>query len=257
MDGALKVHMHAIKTGHGTVQMIMNCAHMLHEAGRLDDCFRVLETGVSVFPFPEVLDIWTYYTTRLARAIGKTDVERVRDCYYSATQQCPPNLPCAALVYFLWARWEKAEGRPRRALEVLQDGADAVEVHQSRYELLSMAASWAGEAYGVLKARSILEQAINVAVEPALALELCFRLVSIEEALAEASRSRDLYKHMVRLALTAPDQEESLDRVFSHWKAFEVAHGNEASYKQMLIARRTAMIAIGKVTIARTADQVK
>jgi pre-mRNA-splicing factor SYF1 len=89
------------------------------------------------------------------------------------------------------------------------------------------------EFYGLTSARPIFEKAIEVLPDKD-AKEMCMRFADLELKLGEIDRARALYAHASQFA------DPRLSASFwQQWQEFEVRHGNEDTFKEMLRIKRS------------------
>ena len=103
----------------------------------------------------------------------------------------------------------------------------------------------ASEFFGVGKVREVYEAAIEA--EPPLAMSdadtraLCVRYAAMERQLGEVDRARAIYGHAAALA------DPRADRAFwADWNEFEVKHGNEDTFREMLRVKRSVAAAFSQ-----------
>ena len=103
------------------------------------------------------------------------------------------------------------------------------------------------QCYGALRTREIYQKAINCLPESRV-VDMCIQYSDMERALGEIERARSILVHASKFcknrgqdgaadtASTVPGDDPDL---WTHWHAFEVAHGNEDTFRDMLRIRRS------------------
>jgi len=213
-----------------TPQIILNFAAFLEEHKHFEESFRAFERGVALFRYPYVKPIWTVYLSKFVARYGGAKLERARDLFEQALDGCPPEE--AGPIFLLYAKLEEDHGLVRNAMSVYDRAASTVTLEQ-RYALYNMYIAKAAEYFGVTKTRDIYEQAIN-ALPQARSTEMCQRYANLERKLGEVDRARAIYMH------GSQEVDPKLNEDFwATWHDFEVAHGNEDTFREMLRVKRS------------------
>lgn len=93
----------------------------------------------------------------------------------------------------------------------------------------------AAEIFGVPKTREIYEQAIvSDGLPEKDAMKMCIKYAELEKSLGEIDRARKIYVYASWLADPRLDEE-----FWTKWHEFEVNHGNEDTFRDMLRIRRS------------------
>eukprot|EP00798_Chlamydomonas_sp_ICE-L_P015815 gene15815-21933_t len=201
-----------------TPQIILNYALFLQEQKYFEDSFRVYERGVALFKYPHVKDIWQTYLQQFVERYGGSKLERARDLFEHALTQAPPEE--TKPIYLQYALLEEKYGLAKHAMEVY---SRAVRIVPKK------------ERMGVydLYVREIYETAIEAETPYELADEdvrtMSLRYAQLEKKLGEVDRSRAIFIHAS--GLCDPRRDKSF---WNEWKQFEVAHGNEDTFREML-----------------------
>ncbi|MFS7970712.1 putative tetratricopeptide-like helical domain superfamily [Helianthus anomalus] len=100
-------------------------------------------------------------------------------------------------------------------------------------EKLNMYEIYIARADGVPKTREIYEQAIVSGGLPEKdAIKMCIKYAELEHSLGEIDRARKIY--IYASCLTDPHSD-----LWINWHAFEVQHGNEDTFRDMLRIKRS------------------
>ncbi|KAL2904036.1 Pre-mRNA-splicing factor SYF1 [Bienertia sinuspersici] len=214
-----------------TPQIIINYAMLLEEHKYFEDAFRVYERGVKIFKYPHVKDIWVTYLSKFVKRYGKTKLERARELFENAVETAPGE--CVKPLYLQYAKLEEDYGLAKRAMKVYDQATKAVPAGEklSMYEIYIARAA---EMFGVPKTREIYEQAIQSGLPDKDVTTMCMKYAELEKSLGEIDRARTIYTHAVQYSdpRTSPD-------LWNQWHEFEVQHGNEDTFREMLRMKRT------------------
>ena len=218
-----------ITLGVATPAMILNWATYLEEHHFFEESFRAYERGVAAFPWPHVKDVWLAYLRAFVARFGGSKVERARELFEQAVTGIPAAE--AATFYRLYAAFEEAHGLMRHAMAVWDRATRAVD-ESHRYETYLAYIRKAEEAYGAPRTREIYEAAIDALPESQVR-DMCLRFAATETRLGEVDRARAIYAHASQYC----DPRVSA-AFWAEWSAFEVSHGNEATFREMLRIKR-------------------
>ena len=239
LDSTRAVYERILELRIATPQIILNFALLLQENNFFEDSYSVYERGVKLFKFPHSREIWQAYLDDFVSRFGAEKLERARDLFEQCTSAVPPN---EAKIFFLkYAQLEEEHGLARRAMDIyeracakvpLNDVLDVYEIYVTR----------AMEFFGIGKVRSIYKSAIERELPHTETKALCTRFARLERKLGELDRARGLYIHGSQLA--NPQQDEDF---WEEWNAFEVRHGNEDSFREMLRIKRSVTASFSQV----------
>jgi pre-mRNA-splicing factor SYF1 len=213
-----------------TPQLVLNYAAFLEEHKHFEGAFSAFEKGVALFHHPHSLQIWLLYLTKFAERFGGTKLERARDLFEQALDGCPADE--SRKLFLLYAKLEEEHGLSRNAMAVYDRAVRTVTLAQ-RLELYNVYIAKAAEFFGVTKTRDIYEQAI-AALPPAHVADMCIRYANLERKLGEVDRARAIYMHAAQD--TAPAANP---KFWATWHDFEVNHGNEDTFREMLRVKRS------------------
>lgn len=142
---------------------------------------QVFEKGVALFKYPHVAPIWKLYLTKFIGRYGNKKLERTRDLFDQALQNCPAKHKKD--LFLLYAQTEEQYGPVKRAMGVYNRAVK--EVHKSdRLEMYQTYIAKAGEYFGVTKTRSIYMDAIKE-LPDLEAKKMCLKFAELERALGE------------------------------------------------------------------------
>ncbi|KAF5104854.1 hypothetical protein DV451_000247 [Geotrichum candidum] len=212
----------------GTPLTIVNYAAFLWDHQFFEDALKVYERGVEIFSYPVAFEIWNIYLQKaVSRQLG---LERLRDLFEQALQDCPPNLSKAIFIQF--GKLEEDRGLMSNAMKIY-DRASRIVADKDKLIMYKYVIERTIEVFGLAATRPIFERAINALPENE-AKEMCLEFINVEEKLGEIDRARTLFSYGSQFA----DPRVSTD-YWEKWDAFEVKYGNEDTYKEMLRIKRS------------------
>ncbi|KAL5704901.1 hypothetical protein ACHQM5_023263 [Ranunculus cassubicifolius] len=214
-----------------TPQIIINYALLLEENKYFEDAFKVYEKGVNIFKYPHVKDIWVTYLSKFVKRYGKSKLERARELFENAIQQTPAN--DVKPLYLQYAKFEEDFGLAKRAMKVYDEATKSVPDNEkmSMFEVYILRAA---EIFGVPKTREIYEKAIESGLPNKDAKTMCLKYAELEKSLGEIDRTRAVYIYLSQFA----DPRSDID-FWSKWHEFEIQHGNEDTFREMLRIKRS------------------
>ena len=213
-----------------TPQLVINLAAFLEENKHFEDAFQAYERGVAAFKYPYVAPIWVTYLTKFVGRFKGAKLERARDLFEQSLEGCPAS--DSSSLYLLYAKLEEEHGLMRNAMAIYQRAVDGVALDK-KLDVYNVYIAKAAEYFGVTKTRDIYEAAIN-ALPNHLLPSMCLRYANLERKLGEVDRARAIYIHGAQQV----DPERDETKYWQGWHDFEVAHGNEDTFREMLRVKR-------------------
>ncbi|CAL1374331.1 unnamed protein product [Linum trigynum] len=214
-----------------TPQIIINYAFLLEGNKYFEDAFKVYERGVKIFKYPHVKDIWVTYLSKFVKRYGKTKLERARELFEHAIEMTPAD--SVKPLYLQYAKLEEDYGLAKRAMKVYDQATKAVP-NSEKLGMYEIYIARAAEIFGVPKTREIYEQAIESGLPDKDVKKMCLKYAELEKNLGEIDRARGIYGFASQFADPRSDQD-----FWTKWHAFEVLHGNEDTFREMLRIKRT------------------
>lgn len=214
-----------------TPQIIINYAMLLEDHKYFEDSFKVYERGVKIFKYPHVKDIWVTYLSKFVKRYGKSKLERAREIFEKAVEEAPAE--AVKPLYLQYAKLEEDYGLAKRAMRVYDQATKAVPPNE-KLGMYEIYISRAADIFGVPKTREIYEQAIESRLPDKDVKSMCLKYAELEKSLGEIDRSRALYKHASQFADPRSDPD-----FWNKWHEFEVQHGNEDTFREMLRVKRS------------------
>jgi pre-mRNA-splicing factor SYF1 len=211
-----------------TPQTVVNYANLLEEHGYFEESFKVYERGLDVFTYPVAFELWNLYLTKaVTRKIG---LERLRDLFEQAVENVPSQF--AKPIYLMYGNLEEERGLARSAMRIYERATRAVS-DEDRLPMFEFYITKSATNFGLTSTRPIYERAI-AALPDADAKAMCLKFAEMERRLGEIDRARAIYGHASQYA------DPRVDKAFwDTWEKFEVAHGNEDTFKEMLRIKRS------------------
>jgi pre-mRNA-splicing factor SYF1 len=146
-------------------------------------------------------------------------------------------------LYLQHAKLEEDYGLAKRAMKVYDQATKAVPNNEklSMYEIYIARAA---EIFGVPKTREIYEQAIESGLPDKDVKTMCLKYAELERSLGEIERARGVYVFASKFADPRSDPD-----FWNDWHEFEVQHGNEDTFREMLRIKRSVSASYSQVTI--------
>ncbi|RVX75071.1 Pre-mRNA-splicing factor syf1 [Exophiala mesophila] len=211
-----------------TPNTVVNYANLLEEHNYHEESFKVYERGLDVFTYPVAFELWNLYLTKaMDRKIG---IERLRDLFEQAVENCPPEF--AKSIYLMYGKLEEERGLARSAMRVYERATRAV-ADKDKFDMFEFYISKSASNFGLTSTRPIYERAI-AALPDREAKSMCLKFAQVERRLGEIDRARAIYGHASQFADPRVDKD-----FWDTWEKFEVAHGNEDTFKEMLRIKRS------------------
>jgi len=213
-----------------TPQIIINFSGFLEEHKYFEESYKAYERGIALFKWPHVYDIWNTYLSKFIGRFGGDKLERTRDLFEQCLEKCPEKF--AKNLYLMYAKLEEDFGLSRHAMAVYERATKAIPKAE-RYDLFNIYIKRASELFGITHTREIYEKAIE-ALPDEKARDVCMRYADMETKLGEIDRSRGIYSFGSQMC------DPRLTAVFwKAWHDFEVKHGNEDTFREMLRIKRS------------------
>ncbi|TKA67677.1 Pre-mRNA-splicing factor syf1 [Cryomyces minteri] len=211
-----------------TPQTVVNYANLLEEHQYFEESFKIYERGLDLFSYPVAFELWNLYLTKATeRNIG---IERLRDLFEQAVEHCPPKF--ARVLYSMYGALEEERGLARHAMRIYERATRAV-ADEDRLDMYTFYITKSASNFGIASTRAIYERAI-VALPQQEACTMCIRFADMERRLGEIDRARALYGHASQFC-----DPRTSPAFWRKWEAFEVQHGNEDTFKEMLRIKRS------------------
>lgn len=211
-----------------TPQTVVNFAKLLEENKYFEESFKVYERGLDLFNYPVAFELWNLYLTKAVdRKIG---IERLRDLFEQAVEGCPPRF--AKVLYLMYGSLEEERGLARHAMRIYERATRAVS-DDHKFEMFNFYITKSASNFGLTSTRPIYERAI-AALPDKEARDICLKFAEMERRLGEIDRARAIYGHASQFC-----DPRTTPTFWHKWEEFEVQHGNEDTFKEMLRVKRS------------------
>ncbi|KTW27084.1 hypothetical protein T552_02576 [Pneumocystis carinii B80] len=213
-----------------TPQTIVNYANFLEENKYFEESFKVFERGVELFSYPVAFEIWNIYLTKFLKRYNGTKVERTRDLFEQSLKGCPPNL--SKSIFLMYGDFEEKYGLMSHAMRIYDQATETVST-EDRADMYKYYITKLAINYGLTSTRPIYEKAITYLPDKE-AKDMCLKFAEMERSIGEIDRARAIYAHASQFC--DPRIDPSFWKI---WHEFEVKHGNEETYAEMLRIKRS------------------
>ncbi|KAI1915093.1 pre-mRNA-splicing factor syf1 [Ophidiomyces ophidiicola] len=214
-----------------TPQTVVNYANLLEENKYFEESFKVYERGLDLFSYPVAFELWNLYLTKAVDR--KISIERLRDLFEQAVDGCPPKY--AKTLFLMYGDLEEERGLARHAMRIYERATRAVS-DKDRFEMFNFYITKSASNFGLTSTRPIYERAI-AALPDNEAKEMCLKFAEMERRLGEIDRARAIYGHASQFC-----DPRTNAGFWQKWEAFEVQHGNEDTFKEMLRIKRSVQV---------------
>jgi pre-mRNA-splicing factor SYF1 len=221
-----------------TPMHVLNFCSFLTDRKYFEESFTAYERGVELFTFPGVKLIWKSYLEAFVKRFGGTKMERARDLFERCVEACPPE-ECSEF-YMMNGKFEEDYGLTKRALGVYKAMCQRVPPDE-KYTAYQLYIAKTTKYMGVPATRDIYQEAIS-ALKDSPAAQMCLDFAKMETSLQEIERARAVLAYGAQLADPRRDPE-----YWKAWHEFEVSHGNEETFREMLRVKRSVQAAFSTV----------
>ena len=211
-----------------TPQTVVNYANLLEENRYFEESFKIYERGLDLFSYPVAFELWNLYLTKAVDR--RISIERLRDLFEQALEGCPPKF--AKALYLMYGNLEEERGLARHAMRIYERATRAVS-DDDRFEMFTFYITKSASNFGLTSTRPVYERAI-AALPDREARDMCLRFADMERRLGEIDRARAIYGHASQFC-----DPRTTPTFWQKWEAFEVQHGNEDTFKEMLRVKRS------------------
>lgn len=228
LEDTKKIYERIFELRIATPQTVVNYANLMEENEYFEECFKIYERGLDLFSYPVAFELWNLYLTKAVdRKIG---IERLRDLFEQAVEDCPPKF--AKIIYLMYGNLEEERGLARHAMRIYERATRAVS-DEDRADMFNFYITKSASNFGMPSTRPIYERAI-AALPDEEARDMCLKFADMEKRLGEIDRARAIYGHASQFC-----DPRTNPGFWSKWHEFEVQHGNEDTFKEMLRIKRS------------------
>ncbi|GKY97340.1 hypothetical protein MPSEU_000692400 [Mayamaea pseudoterrestris] len=223
-----------------TAQHVLNFGGFLIEHKYFEESFSAYERGVELFAFPNpgAKLIWkAYLKAFLDRYIG-TKVERTRDLFQRCLETCPSE-ECTPF-FLMNGEFEEEHGLLKRALSVYRRMCDKVP-QSEKLTAFRLYIAKTTKYMGLTATRDIYQNAIDK-LKDQDAAKICIDFFKMETTLQETERARVILAYGAQMA-----DPRRMPEYWKEWNEFEIAHGNEETFREMLRVKRSVEAAFSTI----------
>jgi len=230
----------ALEVKVATPSHILNFANFLTESKYFEESFTAYERGVDLFPFPNpsAILLWKEYLQAFEKRYAGTKIHRMRELYDRCLSTCPPA--DASQFFLSYGTFEEHHGLTKRALSVYERMCTTLPTDE-KYTSYQLYIAKTVRYIGILATRPVYERAI-AALTDTPASNMCCEFAKMEASLHEIDRARVAFTYGAQLA--DPRVNPSY---WGKWHEFEVSHGNEETFREMLRIKRGVQAAFSTV----------
>ena len=228
LEETKKVYERIFELRIATPQTVVNYANFLEENEYFEESFKIYERGLDLFSYPVAFEIWNLYLTKAVDR--KISIERLRDLFEQAVEDVPPKF--AKALYLMYGALEEERGLARHAMRIYERATRAV-ADEDRTEMFEFYITKSASNFGLTSTRPIYERAI-AALTDKEAASMCVKFAEMERRLGEIDRARAIWGHASQFCDPRVEPE-----FWRKWEQFEVQHGNEDTFREMLRIKRS------------------
>ncbi|SPO02631.1 related to SYF1 - synthetic lethal with CDC40 [Cephalotrichum gorgonifer] len=228
LEETRKVYERIFELRIATPQTVVNYANLLEEHKYFEESFKIYERGLDLFSYPVAFELWNLYLTKAVDR--KISIERLRDLFEQAIEGCPPKF--AKVIYLMYGNLEEERGLARHAMRIYERATRAVG-EEDCADMFNFYITKSASNFGLPSTRPIYEKAIST-LPDAEARDMCLKFADMEKRLGEIDRARAIYGHASQFC-----DPRTNPQFWSKWESFEVQHGNEDTFKEMLRIKRS------------------
>ena len=219
---------------------IINFTSYLNGKKYFEESFTAYERGLEMFSFPHpgAKLLWKDYLGAFFTRYGGTKTHRTRELFDRCLQSCPPE--DASEFFISYGKFEEEYGLTKRALGIYERMCIVVPA-QEKFCSYQLYIAKTIKYLGVTATRPIYEKAIS-ALEDDAAAQMCCDFANMEASMQEIDRARTAFTYGAQLADPRRKPE-----YWGEWHGFEVSHGNEETFREMLRVKRGVQAAFSTV----------
>lgn len=213
-----------------TPNLIFSYADYVESVGNQEDAFRIYEHGIELFGYPPAFDFWNVYLVKFINYYGGSKLERTRSLFERALEDIPPKY--AKSICITYGLFEEKNGLASNSMKIYERATSYVDIEEKK-EMYLFYISKSIQYFGLISTRPIFEDAIRI-LSPNDAKDMCIKYSELERKLGEVERARSIFSYGSKFCdpRTVPDY-------WSTWQEFEIKHGNEETFREMLRIKRT------------------
>ncbi|GMM27792.1 mRNA splicing protein [Martiniozyma asiatica (nom. inval.)] len=241
----IRVYEEAIKKNIMTTVMLINFCNYLEENNWIDKCFSVYKWGISTFSGHAQWVLAGIYIEKVLKYYKQLEwsSEMAREAFediISMQDNIDDNQERSFSINLMYANWELKEGSKMRALSILKKCFTNQSKHSKRLETMKLLIAATIETQGLPAAEKIYQEAIeSISVNTKGYFEdIVSGFIKLELCLGNIINARDVFEYVADAIMNHGIYTGLRNQLWDAWKKFELEHGDEATYKQMLKKKR-------------------
>lgn len=212
---------------------LINYADFMEKNHYYEESFKIYETGIELFTWPALYEIWLIYIQKFIQRYGNQKLERTRDLFEKVLKTVPQKQ--CRIFYLMYADFEENNGILNHAFEVYDRMVAAVE-KEEKLECYNFYIAKISDYLGITKSRPIFTNAIETFTGKDL-VNIGLRFAHLERRFGEIDRARAIYAHISQFA----DPRDDDTRLWKTWNDFEVQHGNTDTIKDYIRSKKAVI----------------
>lgn len=227
-----------------TPMHVLNYCSFLKDKKYFEESFGAYERGLDLFQFPGAKVLWLSYLQNFIERYQGTKVERVRDLFDRCLESCPAD--DLSEFYLLNGEFEEQHGLTRRALGVYKAMCQKVP-DTEKFTAYQLYIAKTTKYLGLTATRDVYQEAIATLQDDQATAKLCLDFAQMESSLQEVDRARGVLTYGAQMADPRRNPE-----YWTAWHEFEVSHGNEETFREMLRIKRSVQASFSTVNYNAT-----
>lgn len=222
-----------------TPMHVLNYCSFLKDKKYFEESFGAYERGLELFQFPGAKVLWMSYLQNFIERYQGTKVERVRDLFERCLETCPAD--DLSEFYLMNGEFEEQHGLTRRALGVYKAMCQRVP-DAEKFTAYQLYIAKTTKYLGLTATRDVYQEAIATLQDDQATAKLCLDFAQMESSLQEVDRARGILTYGAQMADPRRNPE-----YWTAWHEFEVSHGNEETFREMLRIKRSVQASFSTV----------
>lgn len=208
----------------------LNYANFLVASKDYDKAFKCFEKGMNVFDYPQVHELLVLYLNKF-QVIYCKKIERIRDLYHQILYEKEVS---NKMFIYSYAFFEEENGTIFNCLDILSNGLKKL-TSNDKIECYTILINKSYKFNGVDEARKVFTEALD-SIDYNFVTPLGIKFALFEKKLGEISRARAIFYFLSQF--NNPNSEEALEMFWNPWEEFELMHGSEESYLEVVRTKK-------------------
>ena len=229
-----------------TPAIILNYASFLKQNNYFEESFAAYEKGLDLFPspHPSSTTLWKTYLEQFIERYQNTKIIRTRELFERCLS-APHSPEVLSPFYLLYTAFEKeyaaGPSLTKRLLPIYERQCAALPL-EKKLQAYQLYIAKTNALLGPTATRPLYETAIQACNDQDAAV-LCHEFALLEVDLNEIARARAAFTYGSQLVDPRRDRME----YWKKWSEFEISHGDEESFREMLRVKRAVTAAFSTV----------